>query len=138
MMVNDIPEFLAMGGALNILATKEQGKRKNKGLQNLYNRRESEVTHSWDKQWSYTRLKTGLGIVPCKNLIHNIGDEGTHSKGRQIHDMAAEEMPETLRHPNFVIPNKGYEILHYNRHIRRNSNIFKKGWKKLLRELKKS
>lgn len=137
MMVSDIPDFLAMGGALNILATKEQGKRKNKGLQNLYNHRESEVTHSWDKQWSYTRLKTGLGIVPCKNLIHNIGDEGTHSKGRQNHDMVAEEMPETLRHPKFVIPNKGYEILHYNRHIRRNSNIFKKGWKKLLRELKK-
>ena len=46
----------------------------NKHLLQVYNRIDKEVTHSWDTQWSYTRLKTGgLGIVPCKNLIHNIG-----------------------------------------------------------------
>ncbi len=137
MMVSDIPDFLAMGGALNLLATKAQGKKINKGLQALYNHRKWEATHSWDSQWSYTRLKTGLGIVPCKNLIHNIGDYGTHSGGHsKVHDMPAEEMPETLRHPKFIIPNKGYEILHYKRHIKKSNNIIIRGYKKIVREFK--
>lgn len=117
--MKDFPEWIARGGALNVLATKEQGIRSNKAIRKIYDNIEKEVTHSWDSQWSYTRMKTGgLGIVPCKNLIQNIGDFGTHSQGHnKVNDMMAEEMPEVLRHPPFVVTNIGYEILHYKKHI---------------------
>lgn len=113
--MRDFPKWIAGGGALNVLLTKEQGIRSNKVLQRIYDHIDQEVTHSWDSQWSYTRMKTGgLGIVPCKNLIQNIGEFGTHSQGHnKANDMIAEEMPKTLVHPLFVVANIGYEILHY-------------------------
>lgn len=137
--MKDFPEWIDRGGALNVLATREQGIRSNKRLQKIYDNIDKEVTHSWDSQWSYTRLKSGgLGIVPCKNLIQNIGEFGTHSKGHtEVNDIKAEEISGTLKHPPFIITNIGYEILHYKKHILAfDKNIIVRGINKLVRIIK--
>ena len=137
--MRDFPKWIAGGGALNVLLTKEQGIRSNKVLQRIYDHIDQEVTHSWDSQWSYTRMKTGgLGIVPCKNLIQNIGEFGTHSQGHnKANDMIAEEMRKTLVNPLFVVANIGYEILHYKKHILGlRKNIFLRAINKLIRMMK--
>lgn len=136
MYMSDVPAFLEQGGALNILSTREQGKRANRNLEKIYKGIKEEVTHSWDSQWSYARLKTGLGIVPVHNLIHNIGNVGTHSNSKMNKDMSVEEMPEILRHPRFVMPCREYEIAHYKTHIRRQNSLIRKVYSKICRELR--
>lgn len=137
--MRDFPEWIAMGGGVNVLATSKIGKSSNHHFAHIYEHINEEVSHSWDSQWSYTRQKTGgLGIVPCKNLIHNIGDFGTHSFGHnKVNDLIAEEMPKRLRHPKFIVVNKEYEIFHYNTHINRKQNLLVRALRKLKREFKK-
>lgn len=135
--MSDVPEFVAEGGAMNIEQDLALGRRKNKSLLKKYEKIDEEVTHSWDSQWSYTRLKTGLGIVPSHNLIHNIGDVGTHSDAVVNTDMAAEEMPEVLRHPRFMMVNREYENYHYKNHIHKKPSVIKRAWNKLNREIRK-
>lgn len=121
--MRDTKEFIAMGGARNVLATKEQGDFYNKWFMETFNRIDREVTHSWDFQWVYTYMKNGgLGIVPCKNLVKNIGGgNGTHTgKNATTLDLPTGELPDILRHPQFVIMNEGYESLHFRTHIRGN------------------
>lgn len=135
--MKDVPDFLEDGGAENILPTKALGKKANRNLKRKSEAIAEEVTHSWDSQWSYTRLKTGLGIVPAHNLIHNIGDVGTHSNALVNTDMLAEEMPENLRHPHFVMVNREYELYHYKNHIHKKPSLLSRVWGKLNRELRR-
>ncbi len=121
--MKDVSDFLEDGGAINVLPLKSIGQRTNLNLKKKSNIISEEVTHSWDSQWFYTRLKTGLGIVPSHNLIHNIGDVGTHTNSCVNLDMPSEEMPEMIRHPRFVMVNREYEIHHYLNHIRKGSSI---------------
>ncbi len=121
-MMSDFPDYIKMGGAINVLSTKKEGVLLNKRHQRIFDKIDEEVTHSWDSQFGYSILKNGgLGIVPCKNLIKNIGVAGTHYDGQsnQFTDMESENMPKLIRHPKFVIINKGYEQLHYKNHIRK-------------------
>ena len=112
--MKDLPVWLEEGGNLNTSVSERIGKQGNKELLCKYNQIEKEVAHSWDSQWAYTRHKTGgLGIVPSRNLIHNIGDVGTHANSFLNTDMPAEEMPEVLRHPRFIVANREYELHHY-------------------------
>lgn len=129
--MKDFPLFLEEGGAVNILFSERVGKRTNQYLKRIFDSIQQEVTHSWDSQWFYARLKTGLGIVPSHNLIHNIGDIGIHSKLTVNKDMPAEEMPEILRYPSYVMINNAYEKYHYYHHIRRRDNVFKRIFRKL-------
>lgn len=124
MLMSDFPEWIECGGSRNVLHGKA-GKYSDNKLLSIFSKINLEVTHSWDSQWWYTRLKTGgLGIVPCKNLIHNIGNNGTHTKTSD--DMIAEEMPKIIRHPKFIIENFEYENFHYKHFIcRRDSIIFR-------------
>jgi hypothetical protein len=146
MRMNDFPDFEKMGGAINVLSTEEEGVLLNKSFRRIFNNIEKEITHSWDSQFNYTILKNGgLGIVPCKNLIQNIGAIGTHSIGKTKYtEMIAEEMSEIIRHPKFVIINKGYEYLHFNNHIKKiyrkrslAERAIKKGFRILNEEIKR-
>ena len=132
--MKDVPEFLSEGGALNIHPDRRVAERANASLRNKYEHIAEEVTHSWDSQWAYTRLKYGLGIVPSHNLIHNVGDVGTHSNSTVNKDMPAEEMPEVLRHPRFVMVNRDYENYHYKHHIRKHPSLLSRAIGKLKRE----
>ena len=126
MMMSDVPEFLAMGGYINTFFNEKYVKIANEKLLKKYRTIEKEVTHSWDSQWGYAKAKNGgLGIVPCKNLIHNIGIGGTHTnKPTKALLMEAEELPEMIRHPRFVLLNKGYEELHFNNHVKRGRGYY--------------
>ena len=116
--MSDFPDWMAMGGGKNVLISEEIGDRNNKNFQRIYQNIEKEITHSWDSQFFYTRLKTGgLGIVPCRNLIHNIGAGGTHTES--VDRLLAEEMPAVIRHPKFVVLNREYEEYHYHKKINR-------------------
>ena len=132
--MKDLPDFLDGGGAINILATKSIGKRVNKSLAKKLRVIEREVTHSWDSQWSYARLKTGLGIVPSHNLIHNIGDIGTHSKSIENNDMPLEEMPVILKYPKFVTVNREYELYHYKHVISKRPSLLHRLVRRIKRE----
>lgn len=134
--MKDFPEWIENGGSMNVLE-KEMAVGTDKSLSLIYNDIEKEVTHSWDSQWYYTRLKTGgLGIVPCRNLIHNIGAGGTHTLSYD--KLPLEEMPLTIRHPSFVVINGDYEQYHYENHIhKRNVNPIRSVLSKFLKYLKK-
>ena len=134
--MEDFPHWLEQGGSRNVLPTEEIGNRSNKRFSRIYHNIEDEISHSWDSQWSYTRQKTGgLGIVPCFNRIHNIGDFGTHSFGHsQVNDMLAEEMPDVIRHPRFVVMNREYEIYHYKYLLSKHPSIISRIIGKIRRE----
>lgn len=138
-MMSDAPQFLEMGGALNVLASKEQGEYYNRRFLQTFKHIDKEVTHSWDFQWVYAYMKNGgLGVVPCKNLIKNIGAYGTHtSKESKVLDMEAEELPDQLRHPLFVIKDNGYDVLHFHNHIYRNRGLWRRIMKKIMLLIKR-
>ena len=138
MKMEDLPEFLKIGGAVNVLATEEQGKLYNKMYENLFHDRENLQTHAWDYQFGYAILKnSGLAIVPAKNLIRNIGAIGTHSNSEsEVHKMTAHENYKIEREPKFVIAEREYEILHFNTHIRKIFG-FMPMYKRFFRKIKK-
>lgn len=133
-MMSDAPQFLELGGAMNVLASKKQGEYYNRRFLQTYKHINEEVAHSWDFQWVYAYMKNGgLGIVPCMNLIKNIGVYGTHTgNDSKVMDMEAEELPDQLCHPLFVIKNNGYEELHFHRHILRKNGL----WYRIVIKLK--
>ena len=126
--MSDFNDFMETGGALNIFQTTKMGKRTNKAYKAIYKDIDFISSHTWDYQWSYTKLKNGaLGIVPCKNLIENIGSaSGAHSAGPYIQDIPTEEMPLVIRHPHFVFANKDHDIYHYHNHIHIHTSIKKR------------
>lgn len=138
MKMEDLPEFLKIGGAVNVLATEEQGKLYNKMYEKLFHDRENLQTHAWDHQFGYAILKNGgLSIVPSKNLIHNIGAVGTHSKSETgVHKMGASEDYKIKREPKFVIAEREYEISHFDSHIREIFG-FMPLYKKIIRKVKR-
>ena len=118
--ISDCQEFLLFGGALNLFPLKWMAKELNEGYKKIYDNIEYVSSHTWDYQWGYIKLKNGaLGIVPCKNLIKNIGSaSGAHSSGPYIEDIPTEEMPLKIRHPQFVMASRKYDEYHYKRSIR--------------------
>lgn len=129
-LMSDFNEFIQDGGGRNIIPDQYQAGCINKSLHRVFNDIENISKHAWDYQWSYTRLKNGwLDIVPCHNLIQNIGigDNATHSKvASATLVMPYEEMPAEIRHPRFVMVNRGYEELHFNNHIHPKIPIYKR------------
>jgi GT2 family glycosyltransferase len=137
MRMEDLPKFLKIGGAVNVLATEEQGKLYNKIYEKLFHDRENLQTHAWDYQFGYAILKNGgLSIVPSINLIHNIGAVGTHSNSEsEVHKMTAHENYKIEKEPKFVIAEREYEILHFNTHIRKIFG-FMPLYRKIIRKVK--
>lgn len=73
-----------------------------------------EETHNgeidaWDFQWIFTCwIQNGLSILPCVNLVSNIGfgSNATHTKEiNQFASMLTSAMDFPLKHPPFVIRN---------------------------------
>ena len=114
MRMSDYPAFVKNGGTDNVFFDKKEAEFWEKQFENVYKNIEKEVSHSWDMQWVYARLKEGgLGIVPAHNLISNIGaGNGTHTSTAFI-DIPTSEMPGEIRHPNYVIINRDYEQFHF-------------------------
>lgn len=72
---------------------------------------------TWDYQFGFSRLiNNGLAIVPCSNLINNIGfdNESTHThytKKSKTTNLETIEMKFPLKHPPFVIEDFSYDLL---------------------------
>ncbi len=120
MMMSDFPLWQKLGGAKNTLSNYDERNDYYKWFQTIYDHIHDEVTHSWDAQWEYARMKEGaLNICPAVNLIHNIGVEGTHfNNSSEFHDLPSTSIHFPLRHPEFVMPLAEYEEYHFRKHIR--------------------
>jgi len=71
-------------------------------------------TITWDVQLFFACLfNNGLSIVPCKNLISNIGYEGFHaSASTDVHNMGLPVEPidwANLKHPRYICPSFEYD-----------------------------
>lgn len=112
--MSDFPQYHMMGGAVNTTLSSKLAKRENIFFLKIFNEIKMNPSyHTWDNQWSYLMSKNNAySIVPHKNLIHNIGMVGTHTSKYQKPDIPSEEMSLDLRHPDFVFPNKAYDIYH--------------------------
>lgn len=118
--MTDAKTFVDYYGPEKILGSNYEAKRWRKKLLSVYKNIEDEVKHSWDTQWDYARMKNNsCDIVPCKNLIMNIGsDNGTHiSVGGTGGGRKVSEINHKLVHPPFVICNREYDDFHYKNHI---------------------
>lgn len=118
--MKDVPEFLDYNGPENILYSRSAAKRLRKKLLSTYQNIDKEITHSWDTQWDYVRLKNNsCDIVPKKNLIKNVGNSnGTHvSQGGLGSNLALSDFTDEINHPPFVICNRPYDKFHYKVHI---------------------
>lgn len=124
--MQDVPDFIAIGGALNVYDSKKVGKRCNDRYLEVYNNINEEIKHSWDTQWAYTRTKNGgLGIIPKINLIENIGDKnGTHAMNNAATGIKTGTINFPMCHPKFVLQNKTYDRYHYCHYIHRDRWLY--------------
>ena len=117
--IPDCGEYLRLGGSTNVFQSQYLARKSNKALENLYRNIDKVSSHTWDYQWSYIKVKNGaLGIIPCSNLVLNIGAVGAHTGGVEWKDyLSVSEMPDVIRHPKFVIDNAAYDLYHAKHHI---------------------
>jgi len=82
---------------------------------------------TWDVQWVYTCLiNYGLCLTASKNLISNVGVDGTHTTGKVTDSNFLETHEidiENLKINNFVFPEESYD---YNLHKLKNIPLQKK------------
>lgn len=95
-------------------------------------------SHIWDFQFGFAILSNGgLCIVPCKNLVTNIGYWGTHSEIKnQFHDRPIDETYKIVSHPDFILCDVNYDAYHFKYHWNRNTPILKRVIRKIGRMLK--
>lgn len=97
------PRFSSTGGLEAVVQSRAEHELRSALYQRLY----EAPPDTWDFQWGYAKLSQGmLSIVPCRNLVENIGfaGGGAHiaSGGRFPLERLRMEFP--LRHPEFVLP----------------------------------
>lgn len=120
MYMQDVPEFIANGGSYNTFAIKEYANSYDKSILYKYKHIDKEVSHSWDSQWDYTRVKNaGLSIVPRINLIEYIGfDNGTHQSDKNgSYVKEAKEFDQPIKHPKIVVVNRMFDEYFYKHYI---------------------
>ena len=135
--MKDFPQFLSDGGSYNTFMQKRISEGMDRQLKKTCDEIDRIVTHAWDYQWVYARIKNGwLDAVPRVNMITNIGAaNGTHPSAGcwakpTCTDLEAFELAFPLNHPHFVICNAAYDryywdsihptrfrrLIHYMRH----------------------
>lgn len=91
---------------------------------------------TWDFQWEYTRIVNGgLGIVPCVNMIENIGfgrADATHTTSATKQDFSCGKMRFPLSHPDHIQQNPYYDQLYQKEFFG-----FKRIWNFLMKKIKK-
>jgi len=72
----------------------------------------SQRTDVWDYQWSYAKTLQGmLSIIPCRNLIENVGFDGagTHFAPGSKFGLVRLGLERPLKHPEFVLPDGNFD-----------------------------
>ena len=65
----------------------------------------SPYFNTWDWQWTYAVFKSnGLAIVPCCNMISNIGYSGTHEVDSALCALPLQQLSAELHHPEQAVP----------------------------------
>lgn len=82
-------------------------------------KRKERGGNSWDKCWSYIRLREyGLSIIPKVNLTSNIGIYGLHANGKtNIHNMLYQNTFVVKNHPAVISHNKKYDKYHFENYL---------------------
>lgn len=82
-------------------------------------KRKEKGHNSWDKCWSYIRLREyGLSIIPKVNLTSNIGIYGLHANGKSnIHNMFYPNCFAVKNHPVVISHNKKYDKYHFDNYL---------------------
>lgn len=97
-------------------------------LRILYRDRHNKLK-SWDYQWALNIIEhQGLCVVPCKNLIQNIGFEGTHYKQKKKSKLLARQKNfelENINLPDVITYSNEYDNLLFKKFFRIKSFIFK-------------
>lgn len=89
---------------------------------------EKSVKTSWGYAWQLAlHFNKGLAIIPRKNLVSNIGEDGTHSFSRQWHmfSQVDEHFVVTVE-PEDVKINEDYDRYHFQHHFNRKSPFVKR------------
>lgn len=111
-----IKPFFANGGFTNQFSTPVEARFFN----NYYWRRTSplfEATHSWDYQYAvHSKMNGALSIVPSKNLIQYIGEEGTHPASRDFYKLLSNCTYEIKKEPINVSMDSAYEQLYFQKY----------------------
>ncbi|RKD86352.1 glycosyltransferase family protein [Mangrovibacterium diazotrophicum] len=105
------PGFYQQGGFRNIQFSRLAGMYFNFAYKNLY-RSEDLSSHVWDYQFTFNiNAHGGLGIVPAKNLIENIGYEGTHFSGiTKAQKLKSVDGFQIIKEPHVVMVNRSYDV----------------------------
>jgi hypothetical protein len=126
-----LDEFLKIGGFNNLFYNNEMSSYFNQRYQTR-NSLEGYEKHAWDFQANFmVKSNGGLSIIPAKNLVENIGIQGTHSsKELSYHNRKTDNSFTINKHPKFVIPYFKYDEYcfkkHYQKHQRFHQKILKK------------
>ncbi|WP_159522011.1 nucleotide-diphospho-sugar transferase [Sunxiuqinia indica] len=111
---NHWPDFYRSGGYKNVYLSRVEGYFWNFFYSRLY-REKNLATHVWDFQFAFCmHLNRGLTIIPAKNLIKNIGCDGTHFAGAtKALNLRASEVFSIENEPTYILPNRNYELYHF-------------------------
>ena len=107
-------EFYSEGGFTNIYFSKVAGLFSNYYYSRLF-RNGHLKNHAWDYQFMFCMsVNRGLGILPAKNLVENIGYEGTHFSGETSWlKIKASEYYSARVGPKYILPNREYDRYHF-------------------------
>ena len=106
-----------------------------KYFEELINRYYENPILPWGMRWMFAKFKNrGLSIVPRVNLVQNIGDYGTHTKGGFKFKVSDSFVINS--EPDIVSPNERYDDRHFRKHIYLGTRLYSKVYKKLKRIIK--
>ncbi len=95
---------------------------------------------AWAHQFGFAiGLNSGLRIVPRRNLVTNIGEDGVHSNGKNsAHNKPVDCKYTIKKHPDFVLISNDYDDYHYKHYMsQRYPSLLKKVIRKLGKLVKK-
>jgi hypothetical protein len=115
-MKNFLP-FMSIGGFKNVMYSKREVEYFDKFYSTIA-KDKNLFSHVWDVQASFSiRSNRGLSIVPSKNLVKNIGLQGTHSSEiGKYHNIPIDEAFAIENHPLFIIPYVPYDNYCFYKH----------------------
>lgn len=112
--MNSLPAFIKNNGFNSVFSDKKQAKFHEAAFTHIHESGELR-SHIWDYQSLYSIYSNfGLCIVPKKNLVTNIGVTGTHSTiDQSVYFKEVEADFRIESHPQFIIPDRNYDLYHF-------------------------
>jgi hypothetical protein len=106
-------EALSKNFLENIFLSRRDREKWERRLINIFNQDEKYLS-AWDYQWLFSRwIQNGLGIVPSKNLISNIGfgSDSTHTKNilSEYNNLCVHGLEFPIIHPKLMVREINYD-----------------------------